>query len=54
MKRSIPAKYEDGVFKPLVPPDVAEGQCVTLVLQTAALDAVERIALERGDFFGGR
>ena len=34
MKQTIPARYEDGVFKPLVPPELTEGQQVTLVLLT--------------------
>jgi len=76
VKYTLEAVYENGIFRPLRPPELPEGQQVRLMVETAAenaatdvlrlaaqvyeglsgaeIDEVERIALNRQDFFRGR
>lgn len=74
MRQTVDAVYENGVFKPLNPPELPEGQHVRLEIETTPeegpddmlelaarvyqglsdqqVNEIEKIALDRGDFFG--
>lgn len=76
MKQAVDAVYENGVFKPLKPPSLSDGQLVRLEIETAPevdsndllelaakvyeglsdqqIAEIEKIALDRRDFFGDR
>jgi predicted DNA-binding antitoxin AbrB/MazE fold protein len=76
MKEAVDAVYENGVFKPLKPPSLSDGQLVRLEIETALevdshdllelaakvyeglsdqqIAEIEKIALDRQDFFGDR
>jgi len=76
VKCTLDAVYENGIFRPLKPPELPEGEQVRLMVETptkdaatdilrlaaqvyeglsdAEIDEVERIALNRRDFFRGR
>jgi len=45
VKQTIQAVYEDGVFRPAAAPDVADGQTVTLVVETEAAGPSAALAL---------
>lgn len=74
MTQVLEAIFENGVFRPLKPPELAEGQRVSLIVEAGEplspdqmlelagkvfeglndeqIREIERIALDRQDFFG--
>ena len=45
MKQTIDAVYENGVFRPLTPPDVPDGQRVQIVVEPSPANHVDPVEL---------